>query len=93
MILIVDEKRHTLCNDGRFRDVAWFGNMRGCAKTFSRIGNAKLRAQQMGGVVAVIPDGLTVEAGLNIFEEDIPCPDKPGFVMNKKHGIEEFILK
>jgi hypothetical protein len=84
-----------LCNDGKLRDFAMFGNMRGCVRIYRKVGHARVVASRIGGQVAVIPEGMKVEAGGCVIES-VLCAPPPGetgeHVRNIQHKLGEFLL-
>lgn len=58
-----------LCNDNMFRRNCMFGNVIGCAKEYKSLGHARRKAKLLGGVVAVIPAGMSIESSTIIIEK------------------------
>jgi hypothetical protein len=89
MILILNDRLDRLCNDGRWRRTALFGNVRGCVQQYRRLGNAKARARQAGGFVVQLPEGAHIDAAGNCWRE-VPCPDKPGYVRTERLNLLDY---
>ena len=89
--IIVCKNGMRLCKDGWVRDFAIFGTPRWTVKCYTSLGHARRRAKAIGGKVAVIPHDMIVDTSVII--EEIPCPDKPGYVTYRHHAIEEFFEK
>jgi hypothetical protein len=70
MILIVkliENTYYRLCQDGKWRSFANFGTYPECVKEYKSLGFAKKRAKKVKGQVAVIREGLEVDASGNVF--------------------------
>lgn len=93
MILIckqIGETLWRLCGDGQWRDFALFGTYASCVKQYRYIRAAHRTARKLGGVVVVVPKGMSVQVdGLVI--ETLPAPDRPDYVIYKHHKLQEFI--
>ena len=88
MLFIINENGWRLCNDGRWRYFAMFGSV----KQYKTLGQARHHAEQVGGKVVRIPEGMSVDASGTVIET-IPCPDKPGYVQYKHHKLSEFVVE
>jgi hypothetical protein len=66
--------------------------MFGSVKQYKTLGQARHRAEQVGGKVVRIPEGMSVDAAGTVIET-IPCPDKPGYVQYKHHKLSEFVVE
>jgi hypothetical protein len=91
IIKINDGKTYRLCNDGRWRDFAWFGSMAGCVKNYHSLGQAKRVARSLGGAVVRIPIGMLQAADGPICELR-PSRITPGYVTYVNHKLTEFIV-
>ncbi len=71
MILIVkkiNEQYHRLCNDNKFRLFAPWGDASYCGKEYKVLGHAKNKAKRIKAEVAIIPDGMEVDAITRVME-------------------------
>ncbi len=87
MILIINKDGWRLCNDGRWRNFAMFGNGSGCVNEYRCMGNARRRAKHIGGIVVQVPEGMSVDASGLVIET---IPTKPGYERVVHHKLIEF---
>jgi hypothetical protein len=78
-LIIREDNNYRLCQDNRWRGFAMFGTTPGCVKEYKSKGHAERKANRVKGTVVAIPNGYSVDAGGNVFDEN-----------DKEHPITAF---
>jgi len=95
MILIINQYRNRLCQDGRWRGFAHFGTDSDCVKVYRSMGHAKRKALKIDGIVIEIPElpegNVSVDAAGKVIKI-VPSTKKPGYETVTHHDLLDFAV-